>query len=356
MKSMTIKPMKMRNDLYARIVLFIACMFSQFNVYAQNVTIDGLKYHLFSDTHEAMIDYGNTWSGELNLPSEVNYNGETYTITGISWGAFGNCIELTKVRIPKTITKVIDRTYPDDPSLAGAVSPDCMNPFDGCTNLEYIEVDEENPSFCSFDGILFSKDKTELYCYPAGAKRDTYIVPDGVTFIGGDAFAYNYYLVNINMPNSVNHIGFGVFSNCKNLRSVTLSKGIRIIAASTFERCESMTFLDIPENVTNFAESVFRWTHFEKLIIRGIFPDGLRRDSFCCMDDATILYVQQSEIEKFKRVFSGTVLPLEEYTDNIEQIEIHQPSAPLYDLQGRRLSDKPDKGLYIQNGKKYVAK
>lgn len=27
-----------------------------------------------------------------------------------------------------------------------------------------------------------------------------------------------------------------------------------------------------------------------------------------------------------------------------------------YDLQGRRLSDKPDKGLYIQNGKKYVVK
>ena len=222
---MTNKPMKKINVLHARIVLFIACMFSQFYAYAQNVTIDGLKYHLFSDTHEAMIDYGNTWSGELNLPSEVNYNGETYNVTGISWAAFINCVELTKVRLPKTIIRIINRTYPDDPSLEGAVSPDCKNPFDGCTNLEYIEVDEENPSFCSVDGILFSKDKTELYCYPAGAKRDTYIVPDGVTFIGGDAFAYNYYLVNIDMPNSVNHLGFGVFSNCKNLKSVTLSKG-----------------------------------------------------------------------------------------------------------------------------------
>ena len=348
--NITIKETVLRNS--AILLFFIlGCM----NIIcAQNVTIDGLKYHLFSDTHEAMIDYGNTWSGELNLPSEVNYNGETYTVTGISWAAFEDCEELRKVRLPKTITKVIDRTYPDDPSLAGAVSPDCMNPFDGCTNLEYIEVDEENPSFCSFDGILFSKDKTELYCYPAGAKRDTYIVPDGVTFIGGDAFAYNYYLVNINMPNSVNHLGFGVFSNCKNLRSVTLSKGIRIIAASTFERCESMTFLDIPENVTNFAESVFRWTHFEKLIIRGIFPDGLRRDTFDCMDDATILYVQQSEIEKFKRVFSGTVLPLEEYVSNINHITSNQATKTIYDLQGRRLSEKPAKGIYIQNGKKIV--
>ena len=39
-------------------------------------------------------------------------------------------------------------------------------------------------------------------------------------------------------------------------------------------------------------------------------------------------------------------------------IEIIKDSndSPLYDLQGRRLSDKPDKGLYIQNGKKYVVK
>ena len=31
-------------------------------------------------------------------------------------------------------------------------------------------------------------------------------------------------------------------------------------------------------------------------------------------------------------------------------------SAPLYDLQGRRLSAKPVKGMYIQDGRKYVVK
>jgi hypothetical protein len=30
-------------------------------------------------------------------------------------------------------------------------------------------------------------------------------------------------------------------------------------------------------------------------------------------------------------------------------------NGPIYDLQGRRLVKNPDKGLYIQNGKKQLA-
>ena len=70
---------------------------------AQNVTIDGLKYYLFPDTHEAALNYGSTWSGELDIPSKVNYDGQTFTVTGITTNAFWGCNELTKVRIPKTI-------------------------------------------------------------------------------------------------------------------------------------------------------------------------------------------------------------------------------------------------------------
>jgi hypothetical protein len=47
---------------------------------------------------------------------------------------------------------------------------------------------------------------------------------------------------------------------------------------------------------------------------------------------------------------------LEEYTD-VKQIELHQLSGSVYDLQGRRLDGLPtNKGIYIQNGKKIVVK
>jgi hypothetical protein len=314
---------------------------------------------LFPETHEAAINTGNTWIGELDIPSEIEYNGELYTVTGIAQVAFGDCEELTKVRIPKTINHIVHGILTDDPNISGGGRDDyneCMNPFWRCTALESIEVDADNPIMSSDDGILFSKDKTQLYSYPSGKQQETYIIPENITWIGNGVFSSNVYLSSLTMPNSVAFIGGDLCSNCVNLKSVRLSESITFIPAYAFDKCESLTLLDIPESVQEFGESVFRWTHLKKLVIRGTFPNGLRDDTFMFMDEATVLYVQQSEIEKFKKVFSGTVLPLEEYTSNIEQVKQHQQSAPLYDLQGRRLTSQPSKGVFIQSGKKVVVK
>ena len=272
----------------------------------QTVTIDGLLYKLNLGTHTAMVANTNNWEGELDIPEQVAYDGETYTVDRLEWLAFDFCKTLTKVRIPKTVVNI--QHY--------AGYEDCKNPFRSCTSLESIEVDEANPSMCSIDGILFSKDRTQLYCYPAGAKRKTYSVPDGVTWIGGDAFAYNYSLTSIYMPNTVTYMSFGTFSNCKSLHSIRLSENIKHISAYTFEKCESLHFLDFPESVMYFAESVFRWSPIKTIVIRGTFPDGLRGDTFYFMDDEVVIYVQQSEIDKFKKVFKGTVLPLGDWIGN----------------------------------------
>ena len=272
-------------------------------------SIDGLLYKLNDVALTAMVANENSWEGELDIPEQVTYDGKTYTVDRIEWLAFDGCKTLTKVRIPKTVVKI--KHYAD--------WEDCKNPFVGCIGLEMIEVDEENPALCAVDGVLFSKDRTQLCCYPAGARREYYAIPDGVTWIGGDAFAYNPYLVKVAMTNSVTRMSFGVFSNCKALRSISLSGNIGHIAASTFEKCESLHFLDIPESVRSFEESVFRWSPIKTLVIRGTFPDGFRYDTFYFMDDEVVIYVQQSEVEKLKselaklKSFAGIVLPLEAY-------------------------------------------
>ena len=296
--------------------LLIVFLFLSAIVYAQEqgepggdhtptVTIDGLLYKLSEATNTAMVANGNTWNGELVIPEEVNYEGKSYTVDRIEWLAFDFCKTLTKVRIPKTIVDI--KHYAD--------YEDCKNPFRGCTSLESIEVDEANPNMCSVDGVLFNKDTTWLFCYPAGLRSETYTVPDGVTTLGGDAFAYNPYLVSVQMPNSVTRMAFGIFSNCKSLKSVQLSESIKYIAAYAFESCDNLRFLDIPESVTGFAESVFRWSPLETILIRGTFPSGLRKDTFDGLDkERTVIYCYPSEIDKFKTVFKGTVLPLGDWT------------------------------------------
>ena len=299
-----------------RTLLPIVFLFLSMMVYAQEkgepsgdhtptVTIDGLLYKLSEATNTAMVANANTWNGELVIPEEVNYEGKSYTVDRIEWLAFISCKTLTKVRIPKTIVDI--KHY--------AGYEDCKNPFEGCTSLESIEVDEANPNMCSVDGVLFNKDTTWLFCYPAGLRSETYTIPDGVTRLGGNAFAYNPYLLSVQMPNSVTRMSFGIFSNCKSLKSVQLSENIKYIDAYAFESCDNLRFLDIPESVTGFAESVFRWSPLETILIRGTFPAGLRYDTFYFLDEErTVIYCYPSEIDKFKKVFKGTVLPLGDWT------------------------------------------
>ncbi|MBO7137245.1 MAG: leucine-rich repeat domain-containing protein [Bacteroidaceae bacterium] len=342
-----------------KILLLVLCIFSSNILYAQNdepdfpetVNIDGLLYNLSEYSHTAMVANANSWEGELVIPEQVTYEEQEYTVNKIEWLAFDFCKTLTKVRIPKTVTEIQHYAGYDD----------CKNPFCGCNSLEAIEVDEENPSMCSVDGVLFNKDKSRLYCYPAGARATTYNVPDNVKWIGGDAFAHNDYLCTVVIPNSVTHMGFGVFENCSNLKSVRLSESLEYIGAYTFDKCESLRVLDIPQSVRGFEESVFRWTHLDALVVRGTFSGNLRYDTFYSVSNSMIIYAQTSEIPKFKRVFSGTVLPLEEYDASIyTPVNNISPSLTkggfIYDLQGRKLSGKPARGIYIEDGKKKVMK
>ena len=82
----------------------------------------------------------------------------------------------------------------------------------------------------------------------------------------------------------------------------------------------------------------------------------IQEDAFEGMDVSSVIYVQPSEIEKFKKVYQGTVLPLTDYVPSglssvTGQSSVSQHHDILYDLQGRRLTTEPKRGAYIKGGK-----
>ena len=438
--------MKDIKDLRMKLMACLICLFSLMTANAQEATIDGLNYYLYPDTHEAAINVS-TWSGELDIPSEVKYNEETFTVTGIRQLAFDGCNELTKVRIPKTIDHVVHHVLTDDPNIVGSGDNTCMNPFYRCKALESIEVDEENPIFKTVDGLLFSKDGTGLYCYPAGVRSEKYVVPECVTWIGGAAFGYNNHLVTVELPTTIKEL-HSTFWGCTNLEKINLPENLTYINAYTFTDCSSLKSIETPSGVTNMGEGVFRGcsslesivlpdnvsfiggsafkecTSLETIVLPSslsvtennmfsgctslktvTIPDGmtdvgsymfknctslneldlpesvnligwwafsgckldylvirgelkyLDRYVFDMMDTSTVVYTLASQVEKIKEFYSGVVLPLEEYTSGIRSTEYSSDkNASVYDLQGRRMSGNPTKGIYIQNGKKYVVK
>ena len=364
------------NSIMFLILLMLVLSFMTVN--AQEVTIDGLKYYLFVDTHEAALNGNNSWVGELDIPSEVSYNGERYTVNAMSVFAFYECKELTKVRIPKTIDQIINYTLSDD-DKSGAISPDYKNAFMGCTSLETILVDEENPSMKSIGGILFSKDGTELYCYPAGIKAESYVVSEGVTWIGGDAFAYNSYLVSVELPETVSKLCGGAFSyctklekvnlpqnltflggfmfwECSSLKSIEIPSGVKNIGDRAFWNCSSLKTIDLPENVTLIGGYAFYGCNLDDLVIRGILDSGCVDGSlFNGLNKSARIYVLASELDRYKSKFNRIFLPLEDYISGIlKPTHLSEATAPVYDLNGRQYQGIPQKGLYIQNGKKII--
>ena len=86
----------------------------------------------------------------------------------------------------------------------------------------------------STDGVLLSKDQSELFIYPQANPRTYYAMPDGVVFIED-----------------------GAFLNCSNLTGITLGNHVAKIANWAFFGCASLARISIPDSVTNIESAPY---------------------------------------------------------------------------------------------------
>ena len=237
----------------------------------ENATIDGISFKLVKVMHMAMLMKWVTEEEEVHIPSEANYEGEAYTVTGIDKEAFWHLDHATKVTVPKTI-RSMDINY--DSAIYA-------NPFLECKSLKWIEVEDGCPLFSSVDGVLFAENKTMLLGYPIASPRETYTVPAGVTYIRSGAFYHNMYLQKLVIPEEVTYLGWHLFEDAKSLK---------------------------------------------ELYIRGILNPECMDGLLDGMDTTVAVYVQPSEVEKFQAIYNGPVYPLpEQSSDNYDYIPFVEP-------------------------------
>ena len=206
------------------------------------------------------------------------------SVTSIGSGAFQDCAKLTSITIPNSVTsigemafsgsgltsitiphsvtKIEGYTFQACRGLTTVTIPSTIAEIDGsafrlCTGLTSIEVEEGNTRFASQDDVLFTKDMTTLVCYPAGRADPSYTIPNSVTQIGTQSFAYCLNLTSMDFPSSLQSIGWSAFTGCSSLASVTFPNSLTWINMYAFQDCSSLSSITIPGSVNHLSEMAF---------------------------------------------------------------------------------------------------
>lgn len=130
-------------------------------------------------------------------------------------------------------------------------------PFPKMKNLSRVDVSADNEVFSSVDGVLLSKDGTELIYYPVAKRAEEYKVPATVTKIRSGAFARNHYIKKLIISGNVVDTGENNFCNCTSLVTVIFENGVKIIGKNSFAECTSLQEVFVSESVEKLLMTTF---------------------------------------------------------------------------------------------------
>ena len=243
-----------------KILLLFNALLLTATAMAHDVEIDGIYYNLDEENKIAEVtykgerfdDYSNEYIGSITIPSSINYNNDTYSVTSIGKEAFRSCTELTMINFPNSITYIGDGAFYFCTSITSIQLPNSITDigsyvFEDCNGLNSVTIGDKLKSI---------GDRTFYGCN----KLTSVTIGQNVESIGTKAFYACYSLTSITIPNSVTSIGEEAFEICISLTSVTISNSLSSIGRWAFSGCSALTSITIPNSVTFIGDGVFKDT------------------------------------------------------------------------------------------------
>lgn len=264
----------------------------QSNIFATDVIVGDINYRLNEENKTAeVISKGNEeYSGDIVIPSSIEYNNESYIVNSIGYGSFYGCKSLTSVSLPSTILQIQDK-------------------FSDCSEFKFLvpsldfwmNLDQEysilSPYHLFVDGVelkdlIIPQGTTEIRsnCFSKCQSIKNVTIPVSLKKINHMAFAYttldevriesieswlqvscgdnplnNAEKLIINgietsdliIPGNVREIGYSAFGG-KAIKSVILEEGIVEIGRSAFWGCENLEKVSLPKSLSRIGGGAFR--------------------------------------------------------------------------------------------------
>ena len=267
----------MKQKLHSLLLMVVLLSWSM--VIAASDFDDGiLKYTITSPSNlEVQCDGLNTehWNDEVvSLPSTVNYNNKTYTVTTVGCGLSGTSFSenLKSILLPNSIVQINSYCFYYCHKLMEINIPSSVtsigdNAFNGCSGLTSIDIPSSVTSIgvyafghcSSLTSLVIPSSVTSIgnYAFTGCTDLASLELSYGITRIGTDAFKNCTSLESIEIPNSVKELRAGCLSYCSSLKNIVLSTSIDVIYPYLFAGCSALKSIEIPASVQIIWASVF---------------------------------------------------------------------------------------------------
>ena len=306
---------------------------------AADFSYGGIYYDITSDTEMtcsvASPDDGTNYTGDIVIPETVAYQGNTYRVTEIGWNAFRDC-SVSSVELPGSIETIRVAAFSGCTNMRGFTVPASVTSIeslalDNCSGLRTLTFEDGTEpllmgsNFSSDNGqtglfhdalvttiylgrdidyddeISFQYEKPfvdmeelrevtigetvtkigdDLFNHCVSLSRVNFAengnlrsigarafalnyvlpaieIPEGVTEVGGSAFMYCTELSSVSLPSTLTSLGEGVFFMCSNIDRIEIPDGVTEIKDDTFSACGKLTAVALPEGLTTVGDKAF---------------------------------------------------------------------------------------------------
>ena len=222
----------------------------------------------------------NAPAGRLVIPSTVENEGVTYSVTAIDRMAFTGCNALEGVVVPGSVVTIGQRAFAEDTLLTSVVIEEGvrridMMAFNACTALDTIVLPTTlvRVAHAVFENTAYYNNQEnwsqgmalmlgQWLIKEGNQVTGNVVVEEGIVGIANNAFLYCRDMDKVTLPTTLRYVGDGAFKDCYGLDTVRMMCTVPpSVSDDSFDGVEPLPVVAVPCSTATAYNATY-WNHF----------------------------------------------------------------------------------------------